>query len=506
MVPEVAVVLNHIRAIAVKVINGLACSATSPAIHVTASTVTATVTALSATTFCANDSVLLTANTGSGLSYQWMLNGSAIAGANTSGLYTGAAGDYSVAVTDAAGCTATSSPAVTITLLPIPSTTLTLSPGTAFCTGSTATIQADPSSGLTYQWYSAGGAISGATGSAYTTSAGGSYSVQITNSIPCTVIPSVTMTAMPIPNANVMATGGTVFCTGGSVMLNVASVAGDTYQWYSSGAPLTGATNASYMATAPGAYTAVVQGPSGCSDTSSASVSVYELSNPGIVPLSDTVFCWGGSALLGVAAPASGVGFQWQMNGVNITGATSSTYDAAMPGNYSCTILAPSCSAASMSVSVSVLPLPNPVIVHTGAMLSVTDTFVSYQWYKDLAAIYGATTHTYTPTVTGSYEVRVTDSEGCQSVSPAYPLLSLTGLAQVSEQDINVYPNPATETVFIQSPVPVNAMLYSIDGKLMQQAANATELNIAQFPAGIYNLLLYTHDGQLIKAQKVVKQ
>jgi len=490
----------------VKVTNGLACSATSPAIHVTATTVTAMATALSATTFCANDSVLLTANTGSGLSYQWIHNGSAIAGANTSGLYAGAAGDYAVAVTDASGCTATSSPAITVTLLPIPSTTLTLAPGTAFCTGSTATIQADPSYGLTYQWYDAAGAISGATGNTYVTSAGGNYSVQITNSIPCTVNPSVTLTAMPIPDANIMAAAGTVFCTGGSVVLNVASAAGDTYQWYSSGAPLTGATNASYVAATPGVYTAVVQGPSGCSDTSATAINVYELTSPLVLPLSDTVFCWGGSALLGLDVPSTGVGFQWQMNGANIPGATSSTYDATTPGNYSCIIMAPACSAASMSVSVDVLPLPNPVIIHSGATLSVADTFVTYQWYKDLIAIYGATTHTYTPVATGSYEVRVTDSSGCQSVSSAYPLLSLTGVAQVSEQDIHVYPNPATETVFIQSPVPVNAMLYSIDGKLMQQSNNATTMNIAQYPAGLYNLLLYTGDGQLIKAQMVMKQ
>jgi hypothetical protein len=70
---------------------------------------TATITASSATTFCQGGSVVLNANTGAGLSYQWFNNGSAINGATSSSYTATASGSLTVAVTNSNGCFATSS-------------------------------------------------------------------------------------------------------------------------------------------------------------------------------------------------------------------------------------------------------------------------------------------------------------------------------------------------------------------------------------------------------------
>src|SRR5262249_13993584 len=88
------------------------CSATSPDTVVTINTpAPATITAGGPTPFCAGGSVTLTAN--SGASYAWSN------GATTQSITVNASGNYSVTVTDANGCSATSSStAVTVNALP----------------------------------------------------------------------------------------------------------------------------------------------------------------------------------------------------------------------------------------------------------------------------------------------------------------------------------------------------------------------------------------------------
>jgi len=63
----------------------------------------ATIVAGGPTVFCAGDSVLLSANTAAGLSYQWQLNSGNIAGATASSLTAKVAGNYSCLVSNTCG-------------------------------------------------------------------------------------------------------------------------------------------------------------------------------------------------------------------------------------------------------------------------------------------------------------------------------------------------------------------------------------------------------------------
>ncbi len=97
-------------------------------------------------------------------------------------------------------------------------------------------------------------------------------------------------------------------------------------------------------------------------------------------------------------------------------------------GSYYVTAMLPTGCTATMIGSVTVTPLPIPTvsISHTGSLTgcgSVTTTLstpyevnTSYQWYKDSVAILGATSNTYTATVTNGTEVFVcvaTNTSGC---------------------------------------------------------------------------------------------
>ncbi|HNM28953.1 MAG TPA: SBBP repeat-containing protein [Chitinophagales bacterium] len=68
----------------------------------------ASITALGATTICSGSSVTLSANTGTGLTYQWKKGNANIAGATASTYAATTAGGYKVVITNANGCSKTS--------------------------------------------------------------------------------------------------------------------------------------------------------------------------------------------------------------------------------------------------------------------------------------------------------------------------------------------------------------------------------------------------------------
>ncbi len=75
----------------------------------------ATVTPQGPISFCAGDSVVMHANNGNGLSYQWIKNGGNISGANSASFTATTAGKYKVQTTNLYGCTKKSS-MVTVTV------------------------------------------------------------------------------------------------------------------------------------------------------------------------------------------------------------------------------------------------------------------------------------------------------------------------------------------------------------------------------------------------------
>lgn len=90
--------------------NSSGCSNTSNAISVTLSaSPAASINPNGPTTFCQGSSVLLNANSGSGLSYKWKKNGTYITGATNSGYIASKTATYKVEVNAANGCSTLSS-------------------------------------------------------------------------------------------------------------------------------------------------------------------------------------------------------------------------------------------------------------------------------------------------------------------------------------------------------------------------------------------------------------
>ena len=398
---------NTIGTYTVSASSASGCVGTSPAFVLSNSPAPATpvLNASGPVSFCAGDSVVLTAP--AGFTYLWSNN------ATTQSITVKTSGAYSVAVANAQGCTAQSlATIVTVNALPAAFAVLSTG-GTTLCTGQTTTLSAPI--GFTYVWSNS------ATTRTITVGTGGTYSVTITNANGCTTTSApFTLVVNPQVVPVITATGLPAFCPGGNVLLTASSGLGN-YQWALNGVAIASATTATYTATAAGTYTVTATAATGCSGTSASfAVSLSPVPAAPVVSANGALaFCQGGNVVL--SAPAGATAYQWKRNGTPIAGATLQSYTATLSGAFVLTVSnASGCSASSTATVVSVTALPTVSVSASGpttfcpggsVVLSAPAGFAAYLWTN------GDTTRTTTVTTSGTYAVTVTNSGGCQANS-----------------------------------------------------------------------------------------
>jgi len=364
------------------------CSVIQPVVATVNPLPTATISAGGPTIFCAGGSVNLTASAGG--SYLWNT------GATTQSVSVSSTGNRSVTVTDANGCSATSSvTAVTVNALP----TATISAGgpITFCAGGSVNLTA--SAGGSYLWNT------GATTQSVSVSSTGSRSVTVTDANGCSATSLVTaVTVNALPNATISTGGPITFCAGGSV--NLTASAGSSYLWS------TNETSQTISVTATGNKSVTVTDANGCSATSSVtSVTVNALPTATISTGGPITFCAGGSVNL---TASGGSSYLWNTN------ETSQTINVTATGNKSVTVTdANGCSATSSVTAVTVNALPTvtisaggPTTFCTGVSVNLTASAgSSYLWSTN------ETSQTINVTATGNKSVTVTDANGCSATS-----------------------------------------------------------------------------------------
>jgi len=367
---------------------------TSSAITVTTSSVSASISGN--TTVPTGGTTTLTAQP-SGMTYTWS-NGA------TSQSITVGAGTYSVTVTNAQGCSSTANATVNENVGCTPS--VNASNGGIICNGGSITLSlSNASSFSAFQWQLNGANIAGATSSTYSATAAGSYTVVATGSCGSVTSSPINVTASSV-SASI--TGNTTVPTGGTTTLT-AQPSGMTYSWSN------GATSQSITVGA-GSYTVTVTNTQGCTSSANATVSENAGCTPSVNASNGGVICNGGSITLSLTNASSFTSFQWQLNGANIAGATSSTYSATAAGSYT-VVATGSCGAVTSSPinvtasSVSASITGNTTVPTGGTTtLTAQPSGMTYSWSN------GSTSQSITVGV-GSYSVTVTNTQGCNSTA-----------------------------------------------------------------------------------------
>ena len=133
-----------------------------------------------------------------------------------------------------------------------------------------------------------------------------------------------------------------------------------------------------------------------------------------------------------------------------------------------------------------------PTITVSGNDLT-TAVATTYQWYYNGNLINGATSQNYTPTQSGIYVVRTTDTNGCVNVySQGYPYTLATSINEIETKSIDIYPNPSTGIIDInfnfQNPNSVHVIVYDTFGKIVYENQNIAKVDLTELANGIYTM------------------
>jgi hypothetical protein len=417
-------------AYSVEVSNAGGCSTHFAAINVTVNPVPVTaVAAAGPLAFCGGNNVLLKATIGAGYTYQWKKGIVKLEGQTSSNFTAAETGVYSVEVTNASGCSLSSS-SFNVAVNPLPIATITPNGPLTFCSGRNVILRANSGTGYTYLWKRGGTNITGATAFTYTSTTTGTYNVVVTNPSGCSVSSlATTVVVNPLPIATITSAGPLTFCAGENVLLRANTGTAYTYQWKKAGVNIVyNGTQSNYTASASGVYSVVVTNANGCSVTSAGvAVTVNNAPLATIAAAGPTTFCAGKNVLL-KAITGTGYAYQWKRSGVVLTGQTSSTHLADATGVYSVEVSnASGCSTNSLGISISVTPAPPAALAAAGPttfcegksvlLKAIVGTGYTYQWRKDGGNIPAQTSSTYTANSTGLYTVNVTNAQGCPTTS-----------------------------------------------------------------------------------------
>jgi hypothetical protein len=194
--------------------------------------------------------------------YQWKRNGTDITSATAASYTTPVltlADTGAVYTVTVANSTATApSGSATLTVKPVPPSVIDAPAAVAVSVGQTVTfsLTAEGSAPLSYQWQRNGAAISGATGTSYTTAAttladnGAVYSVVVTNAAASVTSANATLTVAAVAVAPTIATApqSTAVSVGqvASFSAGATGTAPFSYQWRRNGVDISGANSASY--------------------------------------------------------------------------------------------------------------------------------------------------------------------------------------------------------------------------------------------------------------------
>ncbi|UUF13557.1 MULTISPECIES: T9SS type A sorting domain-containing protein [Flavobacterium] len=356
------------------------------------------------------------------------------------------AGNYSVTITSANGCSIVKNFTITepteLIVTPNPQINTSCNGG---ANGSASVTVTGGTGGYTYSWAPSGGTAATANGLS-----AGTYTVTVTDANLCTKTQSFTITEPTILAATTSQTD--VSCNGGTNGTATVNVTGGTGAYTYSWAP-TGGNAATASGLAAGTYTVTVQDVNFCQI--SASVTITEPASLATTASQTDVTCNGLNNGTATVIPTGGTlpyTYSWSPSG-----GTAATASGLSPGTYTATITDANGCFTTQSVTITeptlltLTPSHTDVSCNGGANGTATITPAggtapyTYSWSPS-----GETTALINNLIPGTYTVTVTDANGCtatESIVITEPTAMTTSASQTDISCNGATNGTATVTV-----------------------------------------------------------
>ena len=479
------------------------CSSTSTISVASGGSITATST--SSNTGCVGSCDGSATATGAGGTGPYAYTWSTSPAQNGSGATGLCAGSYTVTVTDAAGCTTTSS----VTVSSGPSMGVTTSGTAASCAGEcNGTATANASGGtapFTYYWNSSPSqSNSVATGLCV-----GSYGVNITDANGCSTAGTVTISE---PAAILLtATGFDATCGSSDGIASATAtngVAPYAYSWS------TGQATAQITGLSAGVYDVTVTDATGCSTV--ASTSVNNAGAPLTTTSSTNVSCnGGGDATASVTATGGTTPYTYDWSNAiastssSVSGLSAGTYTVMVTDGSGCistefiTILEP----ALLEVSMAYLKASDDQICDGSATANTSGGTGPYTYlWNDPNSQNGVTANGL---CLGVISVTVTDNNGCTTLGTINVDTIVMSVGEIAlDMDVTVFPNPSNGEVNIQfeniAKEQLTVHVFDLSGKLIIDEdlgaynSNIYTMDLSRYENGIYFVRVIGHDSVVI--------
>lgn len=447
---------------------------TSPAAFVTVNplpVLTGTIAPASDTLCGPGSSVKLTVN--GGTSYQWYRDGVKIDGATGASYQTAVGGTYTAEIF-IGSCKGKAQNKATIIEGIVPKGGITPSEVLLCGTGSSASLTA--TGGTSYQWYRDGVKINGATAAVYQVTKGGTYTAELFSATckakaqnDAIVVEGV------VPAGSITPSSATLCGTGSNATLKVDG--GTSYQWYRNSAKINGATDASYLATQGGDYTADIFNATCEAKASGKAVVIEGVVPTGAITPSQAALCANGGSVKLTAN--GGTSYQWYRDGVKINGATGGTYQATQAGTYTADLFNATCSgkaenSAAISLSTPIVFAvsttdPNCTLAYGQIKISNVSggSGNGYLFSKDNGQTFQKET-TFSQLESGTYKVVVKDSIGCSSHVETVIIRSFMSTLGATTTVSNITCTQSSGIVTINATGGTSPYQYSVDGNVFQ--------------------------------------
>lgn len=389
---------------------------------------------------CRNEMVMMNANPTGLAGYQWYLNGVQIPGANADSYSASWEGNYSVEVTNSAGCAAVDYQMISVVdtlLIDIVSS----QPDLAFCQGQGELILTTSQGGSNYQWFMNG--IQTYIGNPFTVNSSnfvnpGVINVTVTNGAGCVShdMIQVFMDTIPVPVITNIPSNGTVSLCEGDVFTLQGS-GGPSYTWYHNGQPVGTAQNYTVTANAntgwTGLYTLAITTNGGCTASTILNPVTF-LANPepygALYAIGNTHICKGQSITL-VSTGVTG-DILWTKDGSPIPEtAGQAQIIVSEPGTYNI-VITNICGTYTSVTPITVTQNDNifanfdyaPTLIHPTELVlfsnySIGGNFASWEFGDGNQSTSFSTQHAYL--APGEYQVHlmVSDELGCSDDTTA---------------------------------------------------------------------------------------